>query len=298
MTDRPPLSMSNLGSCDRALVAAIRGMKAIPPSDLVQGWFDRGNAHETDCLAAMRAEGWTVTDEQLEVWVGGFSGHLDGIGGQFDTGPWRVVEIKAPSAWARFEKAYKTDTWSDPLMVKYEWQTSCYMVATGLECVVVCLDDDQLKWFVIETPLHFRSEIEGRVAHIRALAETGLPDACEPGMVEWTCPFRYLHDEKVVTPIDDPAIIGDAREYLRWGTQERLAKAAKEKLRDQLLARLQVGTYQTGDAVTTVYEQAGAGRWDEAALIAKYGPSVRDFKTPGTKTPRLKVTDDAAPTVG
>ncbi len=290
MTDRPSLSMSNLGSCDRALVAAILGMKPLPANDTVQGWFDRGHAHETECLAAMRADEWWVSPGQEEVHVGDLVGHLDGYVRWPDgTGVDRVVEVKAPSAWSRFEKAYKTATWTDPLMIKYGWQTACYQVATGLECVVACVDDGRVKYFVIETPLHTRGEIEARVAHIRQLAVTGLPDACEAGMVEWTCGFRYLHNPEVVSDVDNPRLQSLLVEHREQSARRKLADDNLKNIRpmiDQLAPS--VGKYRVNGIPVTWYETTRT-TLDKDAMAAD-GIDVTKYEK-STKTVAMKIGD-------
>lgn len=254
-------------------------MKPLPYPDKVEGWFARGNAHEVECLAAMRADGWTIEHEQGEVRIGELAGHLDAIGITPYNGGHRVIEVKAPSAWSRFEKAYKTDTWTDPLMVKYAWQVSAYMVATGLECVVITYDG-HLRWFVIEKPLHTRDEIEGRVAYITELAKIGLPTACEPGTVEWTCPYRYLHDPEIVNTVDDPELGALIYEYRHRKTVAAAEEKRTKELRVHIEAALPgAGKYDVAGERVTVYATTRTSLDKDAMMAAGIDLAPYEKKT-------------------
>lgn len=232
---------SELGRCIRASVAEQLGMKPLPPPAWLQGVYDGGNEHEDMCILALRREGYLVTDGQREVVlrVGDdveVIGHLDGqVGGSYVLDdPGYVLEIKSPNAYAKFEKAYKTDDWSDPLCARYAWQISTYMVATGLEAVVACLDGEVVKTFGVEIPPHSRQEIIERVKLIESL--TTLPDICSQADGAG-CPFRYLHGDEVEI-IEDPVADVLVAEYERNREMKKLAEVNMKNLSGDLTAHL------------------------------------------------------------
>lgn len=247
---------SELGSCISRQIHKQLGSTALDPPATLQAAFDRGNVHEDACIAEMRAQGWKVRGEQDEILmvsdgvgvmyplngIGSLStiaeyqavqvgdrwqltGHLDGrcnLPSDYPASRPRVLEVKAPGAWAKFERAYKTGTWTDPLAVMYAWQTSVYMVATGLECVVACLSDieawsrtdlsyqygEELRWFVIETPIHSETEIIARCEEIHTFADLGVaPSECEPFLRDdWSCPYRHLHSAPERPEVEDAVL--------------------------------------------------------------------------------------------
>ena len=293
------LRMSSLGSCIRAQVAERLGYRQLPVSDQMQSRYDRGNTHETDCLAAMRADGWIVDSEQLEVVITEadmLTGHLDGIA-SLDGGPRRVLEIKAPSTWASFRKAHLTADYSNGYMHRIATQISCYMVATGLECVMACLNDaGTVETFGIETPPHSRQEIINRVVTIEDWVARGeLPPECS--QADYPCPFVYLHDEDVVMEIDDPLLAEQLRQDVVYAEQIKTVTALRKQNRGGM-TELGVGKYRVSGVPVTWYEQAGPSTWDEESLVARYGPEIREYKKPGKSSIRMKVGNDADTTTG
>lgn len=219
---------SSLGSCLRAQIALQLGMSAIGTSDKMQALYDRGNDHEVECLAAMEADGWqirepdpsvvfmgatspiTVDEDQwaiaLPVAGAAITGHLDGLvtrEAPFHIDRASVLEIKSPHSWHSWERAHKTGDYSDPLMHRYAWQISVYMVATGLEAVVACVEDGQVRTFGIEVPPFDVDAIERRIIGMEINVKDGtVPSVCSQS--DFPCPVAYLHDKREV--VEDPVL--------------------------------------------------------------------------------------------
>lgn len=210
---------SEMGRCLRASVAERLGMKPLPVPDWLQKVYDGGVEHEDACVDAMIALGWRVEAQQQEVDLHITDdiivrGHLDGKTFQLDYRPTRVLEIKSPGVYAKFEKAYKTNDWSDPLAFRYAIQLSCYMLSTDLEAVIACLDSETVKTFGVEIPPFDLEYITGRISTIEALVVAGLPDACEINNGD-SCPFRYLHGDAVEV-VEDEMLDENVRSYEYW----------------------------------------------------------------------------------
>ena len=75
---------SALGNCPRALFAARNGEQPTPFPDNIQKAFDRGTELEPVAIAQLRANGFTITNQQKEVVLPitaniSVVGHIDGM---------------------------------------------------------------------------------------------------------------------------------------------------------------------------------------------------------------------------
>ena len=286
------LRASAFGSCVKAQAALLLGYEAMLPSEKMQAIYDRGHDHEDANLAAMQAAGWSVFAEQEEVslvfadYI--VTGHLDGKTRWHPTETPFVWESKSPGAWTKFEKAYKTADWSDPLAHRYAWQISVYMLALNMEAMVTCLDDTgTVQSFVIETPPFIRADIEQRLGEIAAIVDSGvLPQECSSN--DYPCPVAYLHE----TPELDADPILDKMVADYWFA----AKMLKEWKAKQDAAKKKIQTYvgvrdrtETETSLVTVYEQAGPATWDTDRMILD-GIIPDLYRTPGASSTRIKIT--------
>lgn len=279
---------SELGSCLKAQTARFLGYDALPTPPRTAELYQRGHDHEAECLAAMDRDNWWITGHQDEAVIDcGDSWcvviHYDGLGAHAEiTGSRaRVVEIKSPSTWASFERAVRTNDFSDAYMNRIAYQVSAQMVASGLEAVVACVEEGRVKTFGIEMPIYDAAAIQGRVNVLRAFVNAGsVPVACTSA--DWPCAYLYLHgDER--TEIDDPALIEVATEYARLGEVSSAADAERKALRAPLDA-LAVGRYAVGPTYVTVATTKGRKSLNETAMIAD-GIDVekyRQLSAPGT----------------
>lgn len=288
------LRASAFGSCIKAQAARLQGFEPMLPPEQMQAAFDRGNVHEDECAAAMRANHYVIEDEQLELALtlgsgGTITGHLDGIVWDDPTklGTERVWEAKAPNAWAKFESAYKRNDWSDPLCHRYAWQISIYMHATGLEAMVCCLDDGQIKSFVIEVPPFTIAAIEARVGQIIGWADSGtLPAECSQN--DYPCPFVYLHEAADLD--EDEAIDVLVAQWVQADIDEKHAKAAKNEIAEMVKRAMGDRTeITTASSKVSIYEQKGPSKWDEALMMAD-GISAEKYRRPGQPSTRIKIT--------
>lgn len=280
------LRASSIGSCPTALLAELTGAKGLPTSERMQGLYDRGNAHEAECVEAMGTEGWktvpwtTYDQDQPYVKAEGegwyLDGHLDGIMVPPVQYVDRMVEIKAPSTWASFERAVRTNTWTNPYMVQIAWQVSTYMHLTGLEGVIACVEDGRLKTFGIEvTPIPW-STITARCDGLTADVQAGqLAKSCPHN--DFGCAYPWLHVQPEV--VEDWVLDALASEYEEARAAEAAAKAVKEEVRDKLLAH---GGAETSAYKVTVSEST-RGSYDWAAIKAA-GIDLTPFRSESTST--------------
>jgi hypothetical protein len=254
---------------------------------------------EEECISVMRADGWKITNEQSEVWLGGISGHLDGIivegsmGATFGPRP-PLLEIKSPKSWSHFQDAYKTAVWTDGLAVQYAWQTSIYQHATGLDCVVATLDEGRVKTFVIEQPIHSLDEIQERVALFEmlvALGESHLREmSCDPSANSWFCQMSAVTGCRDRITTDDAEIDALVRARAVWKESLDSDKAMYDDLTKQIETALgDRDKVTTGYCTVTRYSQAGPSKWDTTAMEAD-GIPVEKYKIPGAVSSRLKIT--------
>jgi hypothetical protein len=290
------LRASELGRCVKASAAILQGFTPLPTPEKVQGWYDAGNEHETANEAALLEEGWRITGQQMEVIIScddaRVEGHLDGIiHGGISTTPLgtRIWESKSPGAWAKFEKAYKTGDWSDPLAHRYAWQASVYMLAKDMELMVTCLDSETIRSFIIETPPFTLQQVEQRVREILTFAGGDLPALCS--QTDWPCPVAYLHIDPDYDL--DPELDLAAKDSL-FARQMIKEWKTKQDRADKKVQELRAGRDRVRTEQVTVswYEQSGAGRYDKDAMIAD-GVLDRYF-TPGKSSTRMKITEKGA----
>jgi hypothetical protein len=268
-------------------------MAEIGTSDKMQALYDRGNTHEEQCIGAMYLDGWDITDPgiddlsqyenlRLEVdedqWsivlhVAGarITGHLDGItvGRRGEDPRPRVLEIKSPISWAKWERAHKTGDYSDPLMNRYAWQISVYMVATGLEAVVACVKDGQVRTFGIEVPPHSRDEIAERVAFMETAVRSEASNpvamlACS--QADYPCPVAYLHDRAEV--VEDEALERLQASYSIWKRTKDQADGELKSLREAIDAHLGLSESLTTAAGTATRVTTTRTTYDTKAAIA------------------------------
>ena len=284
------LRASALGSCIKAQVALLMGYTPLDPPDKIQAAYDRGNEHEDANAVTLVASGWEIISEQREVVLSitpeiQVVGHVDGLTREVGTPDFRVWESKAPNAWAKFEKAYKTGDWSDPLCHRYAWQISCYMIGTGLEAIVTCFDGDTIKSFVIEVPPYTLNQIQFRAGTIAGLAnDAELPRRCTQN--DYPCPVAYLHETE--DPVEDETLDALVADYDHQSMMIKEWEAKKKRTTKK------IEEYAAGQDITTVsskvsfYEQSAADRIDRDAMKAD-GVYER-YATPGTTSPRMKIT--------
>jgi hypothetical protein len=288
---------SSFGSCTRALVAEAIGKTPVATPDWQQAIYDKGNVHEPLCVEAMHADGWVFMEPDRGDWDAGqiyvelavgdskITGHLDGVashweGDQAD----KVIEIKNPAAWAKFEKAYKTGDWSDPLCHRYAWQLSVYQVATGLEAVVACVEDGRVKTFGVEVPPFSLDDIRVKVQHLEIhVAKEQLPATCSQR--DSFCPWPYLHDDEPEV-VEDDYLDSLAETYLLCAEREKAASEAKKEAYGLLMAH---GGGFTANHKVSVYEQAGRKTLDEKQMRAD-GIDVDKYRTEGRPSQRVKIT--------
>lgn len=211
---------SGLGGCLKGQIAACLGMKPIEPDEASFTRMAEGQLHEDDVVARLRTDGYEVTRQQelvtihsTDTYLARFAGieqfaykwmvqgHLDGVltGDPFTpTGP-KVLEIKSMGKDAF--RLFKAQGWEAPgLVQKYKWQLSVYMLATGLEALLIAKsrDSGELLRMPVEMPFYDLTDVTARVAYIEDHVARGqLPDDCPH---DFFCPFKYLCTQ---APADD-----------------------------------------------------------------------------------------------
>lgn len=255
---------SELGGCIKMLVAKRLGMKAheTPPAKMAK-IFERGNRHETACLASMVEDKWEITSQQREVTLPitdkvRVVGHLDAVGYHpIDSPMHRIIEAKAPQAWRLFiDEMYSDDP--SPMIERYKWQISCYMIGEDREAILTCLDETfQLRYHGIELPFYTLDDIKDRVGMLESLAADGyegLPKFCVPR--EYPCQFFHLHeDEQTAFDIDTELDVAVER-YDKYRIKAADAKDQMDKAKDRLLEVM--GTrrrVQTNDSMVSLYNR-------------------------------------------
>lgn len=230
---------SELGACSKGTIAKLLGMKPIAHSEATERLFREGNLHEEDVIVMLRAEGLKIVRQQeevnLQITPGALvQGHLDGVvtGDPFTpVGP-RVLEIK--SMGASSFKEFKTKGWeAGGLVDRYKYQISPYMLATGLEALVVAKsrDSGELLRFGVELPFYSLDQITERVAYIEDHVARGqLPDDCPR---DWFCNFKYLctNTEKSSVEASEELLPEQVVEYWDIGQRISVLEAQKKLLR-------------------------------------------------------------------
>lgn len=238
---------SSLGYSLEALVAPHLGFEAVAPPEFLQNAFDEGNRLEPIALDYLRSLGWEISDEQLEVEVEIIPdavkvvGHLDGIGRCATTMiPQSVVEIKTMAHKSFMDWANNGWDSQSPLIEKYKWQQSAYVLATGLPHAMVGWDkgaeegDPHTMTHLTTEPFYTISDIATKLAKAEEFIEKGLvPDGCN----DWPCFFYYLHPPKdEVAKVEDGELEGLLQSWLTWDRAEKQAKKAKDEHRERILA--------------------------------------------------------------
>lgn len=283
---------SELGACLKAQAARRLGYTPLPPPEKFELIFERGNLHEEMCVTSMLEFGYAVYDQQkeVEIPVGAVKlvGHIDGMVEEYGVMRDRLLEIKAPGAWKKFHDAQKTDTWVDPLAERYAWQISVYMHALSAEALIACVDEGEIRTFVIERPPYTLDDIYRRVRSIEEIVQSGvLPAECS--VRNYPCPFVYLHEDPEDTETDD-TLDRLAAAYQAAANIEKTAKADKDRYRDALLRHVgDRGKVDTDQYRVKVYEQAAPARISEDLLRAA-GLNPDDYKIPGAISTRVRVT--------
>jgi len=264
--DRPSVYVSNghvyyrasaLGNCPRALYAARNGELPVAVPETIQKAFDRGIESEPIAIAQLRANGFTVINEQKESVLPitaniSVVGHIDGMAVRapvLPDYPLALLEVKAFASST-------LDTWLTHKLdgfPHYKWQLSAYCHALGLECVLfVIFNHDEpdpskrLKLFKIpKEQLFNKGEIIARILSIEnAVTKQQLP-VCEPP--NFFCPYPYLHEEN--RPKDDvvdltvregldayPNLRTIIDEYVKTLAIQKQASDMTTKLRAKILA--------------------------------------------------------------
>jgi hypothetical protein len=229
--------------------------------------------------------GWDNEQFFIELDVAGakVTGHLDGLA----LSPARVLEIKSPKSWAKWEKAHKTGDYSDPLMHKYAWQISAYMAATGLEAVIACVEDGRVKTFGIELPPFSLTQITERVAGMELGVEAGqLPKTCS--QKDYPCGFAALCRHEESETVEDADLDGLVWLYQSAAQAEKDAKVDKDTYRKEIEAHLgEHKSLETASAkVTRVSTRRGTIQKD---LLVELGVDV-EAVTKYTVTESLRIT--------
>lgn len=248
---------SALGGCLRSQVAAALGEKPIPVDDASQLRMNEGALHEEDVIARLTADGYAVTRQQDEVNLrpagsdgGVVQGHLDGI---VMTQPpdegfpsSRVLEIKSmsDSAFKAFQaKGWYGDWPEASLPDRYRWQVSIYMLATGLEALLVAKNRNsgEITQHGIETPYYSLEQITERVAYLEDhIARRKYPETCPHSWFcdyKWMCAREEVSDAAASEPdertLDSPILLAVAQRYAELGE-------AMKELQAPLAAQLKV----------------------------------------------------------
>lgn len=220
---------------------------ASPPPKFVE-YFARGDTTEVEVKRDLERDGWRIEREQDEVTVDVTDeikvvGHLDGViwTGMEAIAKHRVLEIKrmADPYW----RVVKDGGWYvDGLMEKYRWQISAYMIATGLEVVLVCRNGDTGEdlYLYAEEPFHPINDIKARVLSVegRARSFATLDDVGQCDSADFPCPFYYTHlDEGREDAAEDTDLLeGLGIAFSLAQGRERAAKDEVKRIRDEISA--------------------------------------------------------------
>ena len=234
MSDKPIVYLSDghvtyrasmFGGCDRMLVAAARGYTPSGPPEALQAIFEAGHAAE-EWLGSQvdleRQQEEVLLEANGSYIVGHIDGHRYG----------RIVEVKSQSP-----DLY--DTWApglwytDPLWIKYAWQVSAYMIATGdeLELIRVRRPDSpgghyRYSFHTYDRPFFYISDFRRRVNLLATMMEMdGLPE-CGKDARKWGCPFWQLHEER--DAIHDPNLDMACENYQNAKDKVKRARADED----------------------------------------------------------------------
>lgn len=189
---------SSLGYSLCGLVCGHLGFEPIAPPDFLQAAFDEGNRLEPIVIEGLNNDGWDVTDQQKEVTLKVIPdramvvGHIDGICVPSFALGGSVLEVKTMAHKSFVD--WEENGWDSksPLIDKYKYQASAYMLATGLPHTMVCWDKQDKDWdsrFVTE-PFYTISDIALKLQQAEDhIAEGKIPEGC----TDYPCPYFYLH---------------------------------------------------------------------------------------------------------
>jgi len=131
IADKPIYRMSSAGKCPRALSAEHLGYEPAPAKPWLEQAAEEGRWHEQRIVDELRADGYRVFDQQLEVKIEYpdfiLLGHIDGKVAD-DSGV-RLLEIKSMSQF-EFNRWMRGRFDAFP---GYADQLTCYMSATGID---------------------------------------------------------------------------------------------------------------------------------------------------------------------
>jgi len=202
--------------------------------------FDAGRAAEEWWFEEGQGRGSEGRQAELELAVTSrivIRGHVDALDEI-------VIEVKSQTdkEWDAWTPAW-FDT--DPMWMKYRWQMSVYMLATGKELMVVRLrgrPEPDGSWEVrnwafhqLEKPFFDLDEVRARVFEAERIAgENELK--CKA--TEFFCPYPYLHERADTEEVDDPELEEMVRSYRETrGSADEMGKIANG-LKSRILERL------------------------------------------------------------
>ncbi len=228
---------SSLGYSLEQLVAPHLGYAPLDPPEFLQNAYDEGNRLEPIVLNYLRSLEWEITGEQTEVEIQIIpgeviiQGHIDGIAEEC------VLEVKTMAHAAYLDWVKNGWDSKSPLIEKYKWQASAYMIATGREHIMVAWDksdEDSIHIQTQATPFYPVETLANKVLaaeqHIR---EGTLPEGC----TDWPCPFFYLHADKEQVPVESAdddleRLLGD---WLLLDQDIKRLEKERKILRDQIV---------------------------------------------------------------
>ena len=300
----------------KALVAGRLGYAAVDGSKVknkagveVAEYFREGVRLEEVVLERLRALGWVITDQQLELDIPVMrgiilQGHIDGFVDNV-----RLLEVKSMRPQS-FEAVLEKG-WDAPgLLQKYKWQLSVYLIGLRerqrnplIEGVVAIIDSDpdiqddderRLTFLHFEQPFHPRPEILGRVLTAEAWVKRGeVPVDCDARM--FPCPFFYLEEDEEVELLDDPEVQALGRAVLLAERDKKEADARWRASRSALLEGMGDRERVDVEGLSVVrWEQKNPSSWDTERMRAD-GVDLEKYRVQG-KSWRMRVTerDDSA----
>jgi len=222
---------SSLGHCERALLAARKGMEPLPFPDFMYDRFEEGNVAEPHIMARFCDDNpdWKLDGSQDEIVINVAEniivrGHIDGMAVRNNQRC--VVEAKALGTdW--FNKFKKKGLAGLP--DSYAWQLSIYMAALKTDHAVLVagqkiggliVPESEFHYLWIDTPPFTLEQICERVTGIESKVDD---KEWPPCLNEWLCGYPYLHDEPEFVEWDQVDDWGD-----RWDEAAQLEKRAKE----------------------------------------------------------------------
>lgn len=324
---------SSLGSCEVALIALRMGMEAMPPPKSMLPRFADGHLHEASILQRVadlenlryyRLQPERDQDQlcwevgEVKRAAGAYSvfvqGSIDGLAEHPAHGP-IVVDAKAlsQSSWESWVSG-QFKAWPH-----YAWQLSAYAYALGdlavgevagkplpILMAVKNKNTGEVRGWVYPEPPITRSQILAKLLKVEMRAASGLLPFCADQ--QWMCPTWYLHadsdsDAGITTDWTEQQM-GEAEalgiQYEKAKVEEHLAKARKDRLRDQIIHLVgDSGKVRTaGGWSVKTWQQAAPKSLNRARLVEDH-PEINldEYYEPGPKGPRVKVTgpgsDDA-----